>query len=370
MKKYVIYKCSICKRTKDVEVSHVYAPINKCTITLRCEGKLHPISTKSLRSILVSEPKSGIEDWYARGTELTESTATVDQKLISVISGNTPTVSIMVKEHASNNSDNVTIELSLAKDSVPDHKEYTYNKTGSFISVSGSDSTPNANVLKYEGSDALIVYLNGVQIAEDSGPTPPANTYNRNTPNVITFNQAIIESSTVKIIVYGSIPLTTKTITFYKNANTTSAWSNVNTLADASGTNWNVYTCNDLSMIPINSNVNVFASGTTILKNGSTQILETDVAFLFAGKPYSIHDRIFSSVVYCSNLQDEISYLKYHMTDVGAAFDATESSITSLFPHLTLSNIFALADETVPSDKLPGTTESELPVNIYVNGPV
>lgn len=252
-KKYVTYKCNKCLRTKDIEIDNstyyqslqgntststrqritFFNPfIDKCNITQNCDGKLIPLSSKSVRSVLPSLPQEGLIDWSPRNKlNLPTSSKTVDSTYIDISTASSFKLALAIKSTFISPPEEIKLNFSAQAANANEYVEYNYYMTSSFTSIVGADSSANAKVLRFSPADTIKVYANGVELEENTNYTL---VYNGDIGYQINFATSYLSSTLIKVVVYQtSLLVHTQDLTFKRNdllvitTSNQTAWSNV-----------------------------------------------------------------------------------------------------------------------------------------------
>lgn len=360
-KKYVRVSCTVCLRTAD----RIYDPSrvvpDRCTITLRCQGRLFPVDYVSNAQI-TSLPAPGVEDWYPRNRSFAQGSSTQDVELINTASGSLAQVVLALRLTAAPPDSSLAMLTLKSRQDVPKaFKQFTYNREVSFTSISGADDTSSKKVLRYStsGTDADIieVYVNGVKLQQGTLPGEYqvfSGSGSSAAPNSILFNSPVEVAATtqVDVIVSKQQVADTFKLGFIRNIdddsrNLQEGWNNISHIdrIDETGTNARYYLFTlDLAdqQLPVNlilspvGNVFVYPTANDSVLPPPVAPIEvvpqTAALMLFCRAPYTKVDRYLSTVAQLSDLDENRDYLKLAPSNDDQLLLITKSSLKTIFP--------------------------------------
>lgn len=287
MTTYIRYQCDACHREIESELDPIRPSLNKCNITYKCEGKLVKIGEKKLRSELVPLPQAGVDNWRQRGTELISREKIAEPVWVTALSSENY-ISVAVKRTgaAPGITHQIHILLNLLSNSVRPFVEYTYTLAPLTKIVTGLDA--NSKNLRFTVDDEVFVYVNGVKqysLDPDTSYHATLGTYNKDfDSNSIKFKNALVDSSTVKVVVYGVLSHVTYDLTAVHDVNLLSTWGNIKTVS-FNETVYDVYQANVLNM-PIN----YYFSLRSVMVGNAT-IPNDNVKLLMSERPFTALSR-------------------------------------------------------------------------------
>ena len=348
MKRYLRYSCSVCKRFADRLVDNVRALPDKCTITFKCEGRLFPVQYRSDGGI-TSAPEVGIVDWRSRGTAATNSIQEQVQTFLDTSTGRTQQLVLAVRlDSITGTTDGSTIKLKLNQrsDAPKNYKAYVYRMDTTFSTVSGVEAGLEKKTLRYEATDTVEVFVNGVKQELGVIGTGTYQIYNgvaQVPPNTVVFDSAISlpGMTQVDVIVSPATTTTQSELTFNRNIDdesrlTTGSWENVDYVECFDGTNWRKWYLFTLDLgeateLVLNTIMTSAASATI---NGSFNVPATNMMLMLARKPYSTLDRYTNLVVPLTTLTFERDFLKYFAVNGKSVLYVTETAKETIYPPL------------------------------------
>jgi len=355
MSNFVLFQCNTCNRKTEQLINQTHATLTKCNITYKCTGTLIKIGESDTKTLSGSDSKSQIlTSWVPRGTTTQQGTQqSSGQVPINSALGILSIAADATKTNAIN-SFNMSVEIKRITNS--SFVEYFYNRTANTTTVSGQDDSSKRLSLRFvNGStpDALVVYVNGVEIDKSQ--------YDRTVPGRLVFNPALSsETNLIRIMVYQQVAATYKTLTFKKSNTvfpTASAWDNVSKVEQPRGTSYNIFTCADLSLIPINTQMVIksvsYAGETTY--DGMGYLLRADA-------PFSNYDRDQLNTVLLKTMIDGQEVIEFKNDDKNVPKYFVNSVVpVSLFPPLSITT--RLSADVVSSLKNDSDTKLS---NLYI----
>ncbi len=356
-KRYITYKCTVCKRSIDLLRDDSRVRPNYCVITKGCSGTLSAVGEADIGEILPDKDDPTLVDWYPRGSKPTPSTVQPDPSF-PISTSSTGIISVALKEQQPTRESFILKVLERKVESIP-YVQYIFRLANEASTVSGRDSQ-NRN-LRFDqlaiDEDRIIVRVNGVERTTAAGEITL-------TPNLVTFSDDLSVGDTVDVYVYADKESVEKNITFLVNSkveitNNTGAWANIRYVEDVSnGVNavnlWWCYTASNLQVISRSSRIKVIG---LFESDGVTPIL-ADFLFLLASSPYYGVDRYLNFVVLPSVVSNDF-LLK--SSDVSPReLIVQQSLITEIYPPLKLrySTISNQLSSFISEDVIPSATGS------------
>jgi len=231
LNKYIIFQCDTCKRQTELQISGQRVDPIRCIITYKCRGKLSRIGESSGKKFLFTPPVSGLQDYIQRGTVInpalvlptdpsvslntsggagmlsmailkrTADTPSIGSHQFSILDPTGSQIIVDTQVDAVALPQNVKILLNIfpISPSVLQSTLYTYLKTGEVNVISGADNSPDANTLRFDATNNISVYSNGIELSPSA--------YIVSIPDQsITFTPTIYEQNNViEIIVYNDL---------------------------------------------------------------------------------------------------------------------------------------------------------------------
>lgn len=371
-KRYVKLQCSVCERQKNVLWDSIRAVPDRCTITLRCTGRLYEV--ERLNNIdIATTPETGVEDWYARGTPVNPVLAVGDE-WTSTATGQTKQLVIGVRAPTPPGpTATLTLPLAIRTAASKTFRQYVYRQEGSIASVSGVESGVEKKVLRYTSTgpspDVVEVYVNGIKREQglgpdqfqlyDATPTTPA------APNTVVFNTAVSSAGVTQVDVIVSRPVTQdisqlilQRVIYDEQRVGTGAWENVDAV-EFNGDTYYLFYVDVLQTTQLTLNTVLYPSGniTTLVDAGPTAFpVWTDLIMVLANAPYTYMDRALFSVVRLSEIDGSEDVLRFLKIDDLQELQVTASAETAVYPPLVASTFTfddylpaTAGDDAVPS---------------------
>jgi hypothetical protein len=352
MKKYVRLYCTVCGRQTDKLVDDSHFSPDKCTITLKCEGRLFPIEYRS-NGAIISTPVVGVTDWQQRTTSLTQkssSSTTSDLTFVNTSTGSLKQV-VLALQLASEPAVGSTFKIKVNEraDTPKSYRQYVYRIEGSFSSISGVEAGLEKKTLRYSSTDTVEVYLNGVKLVNGTSASGfqlyngsgsngvPSNTVNFNTP------VALSGVTQVDVIVSPAVSTTQVELKFTRASSIESragkgAWENVSYVSVFNGAAWQKYYLFYLDLanaaLKLNTILTVESTGTL---NSTTLVSASAIKLLLAHAPYTHIDRHTNIAVPLDSLNFDTQYLKYFVVDGVTVLYVTENSIAPSYPPMVVT---------------------------------
>jgi hypothetical protein len=313
---------------------------------LNCQGRLLPLQYTASPEINPA-PKSGISDWYPRGTVFKHTSVISNDVLISATTGSANQFVIAVAlPTAPAPGTTATLKLA-ARRAVPrSYRQYSYTRTAEFTVIQGREDGVAGKSLTYDPSDIVEVFIDGTRREQGTGPNDfqifdgvifpgiPPNV----PPNTIVFNSPVEVSTTsqIDVIVSQPEPLQEIPLTFTLNSGSTllpaGAWRNVKAIQRrAPSSTFYLFTHEVSTSSGLPENSILFPVDSVILTPLETVSL-SQVHILLARKPYSQVDRYIDIYVVAADLDGQGDYLKYSPVDGVQALQVTERTLTTSYP--------------------------------------
>lgn len=158
MTTYISYQCDTCRREIQTEVDIRRPTFNKCNITYQCAGKLIKKGESKVRKQLLTTPVSGITDWRSRFIEYPNFKGVSTSSPYSLLSGGIFTVACL------DVGDTLPLQLQLFDGASQPFKDYTFVINGDVENISGADNTAQKNILRFQPTDTVKVFVDGVEL--------------------------------------------------------------------------------------------------------------------------------------------------------------------------------------------------------------
>lgn len=380
--KFTTYICDTCRRTIDIDndPSHSQidivkksnddrfidvSQINKCIITLGCEGRLYPVEQKNVRNIARSESVSGIEDWTKRSnTTSTTSTSTISEEIFIPLNSNNENHIVLAIKNGVNV--NGTMKVFIRQDKPITFVEYRYDvETVPVYNISGKD-TYSKN-LRFLSSDHITLKFNGVEMIE-TVEWNRKSLMNNGIYDAIEFINPLITTGIVKILVSKESPTIEHFIPFSKQTGTgiSNAWSNIEKINIGIDT-YTLYVMDITSVLPINS---FFSLTDDAFDNGAIAI--EDCYFLLSSSPWSVKDRNYETAVNCADLISKNPNIKYYQQQDKKILEINSSTVSDILPPIYFdltTNVFEQEKEfEIPTESLAGTSDVITSTNTKIIG--
>lgn len=356
MKKYIRLACSVCKRTVDQLVDNTRFAPDKCTITLKCQGRLSPVEYRSDGQITTA-PAIGVTDWAPRGAPSTGAAAILPTRFIDTSTGVLQQAVLAVRlntEPAPGSTASLTLQT---KTEAPKaFRSFVFQRDTEFSTISGVESGVSQKTLRFKtwgpDPDEVEVYLNGAKLLRGTGPssyqvddgsaTPPAPS------NTIRFNTPVLPVGTfhVEVIVSKAVPEVTSVVTFTRNSDNDSrldlgAWENVSHIDRFDGTSlqsFYLFTFDVKDNTTLARDSILFPVGTVLVntETGSEVVNLTDCFFALSRKPHTKVDRYPDISAYLSDINADRDFLKYVEIGGVLSLGLADTSLTTHFPPSTV----------------------------------
>lgn len=375
MKKYLRLTCSVCQRFTDKLVDDTHFTPDKCTITLKCTGRLSPVEYRSNANV-ISTPVAGVTDWRPRGEVSSVGTA-ASAALVNTATGSTKQV-VLAARISSPPAPGSTLVLKFNEraDTPSAYRQYVFRFDTTFTTVSGVESGLEKKTLRYTSTDTVEVYLNGVLQVNGTGPTEYilGDGSGPGLANAVTFNTAVSLPgiTQVDVIVSEASSTVQVPVTFTRNQNDesrqgTGAYENIDFAQLFVGGAWVPFYLFTLDLEDAGLALNTIITPDTKAKlNGLYDILSSEIYVLLAREPYSQLDRYSTLAVKLSDLSFDEQYLKFYLDAGSKRLDLTSSTVKSVYPPIRFELFNA---ESLISTNLPGVTDQIVLDDSVVVGP-
>lgn len=381
MKKYIRLSCTVCKRFTDRLVNDSHYTTDKCTITLKCEGRLFPVQYLSNGEI-VSTPVAGVVDWQQRTTSQTSKSSSVAVSELSFVNTSTGSrgqivLAIQLSSEPAAGS-TFMIKANERVDTPKAYRQYVYRVEEIFASISGVEAGLEKKTLRYTSTDTVEVFLNGVKLANGTGANDFQlydGTGSNGVPsNTVNFNTAVALSGVtqVDVIVSPAVMVSQVQLTFTRAERIESrvdsgAWENVSYVSIFNGAAWQKFYLFylDLADTGLKLNTILTISGTGTL-NSTIPVSPSVVKLLLAHAPYKQVDRHTNLFVPLTSLNFDTQYLKY-FTDAGKkVLNVTQNCVVPAYPQMVVTKFKVENTIQVPT---PGVTDQVTVDGNVVVGP-
>lgn len=356
-KRYITYKCSVCKRSIDLLRDNSRVRPNYCVITKGCSGALSAVGEADIAEILPDKSDATLVDWYPRGTSPTLSTVDPDPSF-TISTSPTGIISIALKEVEPTRESFILKVLERKVESIP-YVQFIFRLLSPSTTVSGRDSQ-NRN-LRFDQTaideDRIVVRVNGVERTTAAAQVEL-------TPNLVTFTSPLSAGDTVDVYVYADKESVEKNITFAVNSeveitNNTGAWANIRYVEDVSqGSSavnlWWCYTSTNAQTISRSSRIKVVG----LYEIDGVTPIPGDFIFLLASSPYYGVDRYLNFVLSPSAVSDDFLL---RASDVSPReLIVQQSLISEIYPPLKL-RYYTISNQLssfISADVVPTATGS------------
>ena len=346
MRKYLKYKCPICKREKDELVDTKRVKVLKCAITLGCVGRLFPIKYSETADLIPNAPPAGVENWYSRLQDKPTWYNEISDNLIVLSNGAESSLFVMVSHDLADfSTDVVKLTFSMEQASNNDFREYVFNTTLSTEVVSGIEDGISKKVLRYNTSainpDVLIVYVNGVKFTEgiDVNQYQINRVSNNIIANTIKFNTPLLGKNKVTIIVTKASTNKQEIVNFTRLTpnDILGAWDNTNYVIHNSKKYYIYY--HNFKNSTLDRNRKMFVSKVVVNQNGgdNTVPIASCKILLTNGELITRIDRVLTNYVGCdkiSNTECSVFLMDEKNT---SKLVTSELLVDSIFPAFTVT---------------------------------
>lgn len=334
MSNFEVFKCSVCNRSIEKAVDQKRAPINKCNITYKCTGTLIKVSESDSKTMSGPSPDASLANWVARGQSVSSTSVSSTPSSVTINTAQ-DVLSIAVRDDLQAASE-LLARFEIKKLTNASYVEYFYNRPSNTTLISGQDDSSKRLALRFVNGtnpDKIVVYLNGVEM--------DASGYDRSVAGRIVLKQALVdETNQIKVLVYKQDASSYLTLKFVRNDLSTvvnhalSAWGNVETVKFGKATACSVFTCADVSVVPINSKLVLV--DVSVKSNGA--VLQDDSGYLLiADEPYSSYDRNLNNAISISKLIGNAVIVEYKKDIKNSPkFYVSGDAIQSMFPPIAI----------------------------------
>ena len=398
LNKFVIYECDVCKRKTEVAINGQRPDPIRCNITYKCRGKLKRIGESSTKKFLFTPPIAGLQDYVQRGTSISTLSQLKTEKDISLFTGaGSGMLTIALPRRVEHPGSSHTFEVLDSSESVfvvdsdpdtvslPDitanlilfkispnllqFRRYTYLVNGVIQVIRGPDDSPDANNLKFNATNSVRVFINGVELDPSQ--------YDKSVNDLITFTPAIYESNNVvDVIVYNNLSSSTDLESVkleFKVLNQTvvndlsmlevCSWGDSRAVTIDGVTKYLLH-CTDLSQLSPDYSYGVSAYELTSATE-TRVIRSSEIMFLLGNSPYTTKDKELLAFISGKDLVNSSNVLSYGQNQDTGVTELTvkESVITQLSRSLIPTDMVKI--ESVSSSEVVSTNVQHQ----YILGP-
>lgn len=401
----VIYECDTCKRQTEITLDGTRPDPVRCTITFKCRGKYSRVRVRHNKQFLFTPIVPGLQDYVQRGTVTASAAAAAVLPAISIFTSALGVLALSAVHRAVSgvtanfsitdiNGNNFIIDQTATTVSIPTageldlsvypltpelltYSQYTYVVLGTVSLLSGPDSSQAGLNLRFNSSNNVTIYANGIQLASSA--------FDRSVDNQITFTPSIVGSNNViDIFVSNNKISNIDPVTIIKLKFTSLSTTIPAQLALRSDTCWGDYVgatingvtrislfCTDVTALSVNQPYGIFKlEATSSLTGEVREVQHSDFFFLLGKEPFAFQDKELFAYVSGTNLIDNSAELNYTQSiATGALQLSTDSnSVTQIFNQIIpYSNLTSV---TPPTVALSTTAQgSEELVRLYIKGP-
>lgn len=165
---YSTYKCTVCKRTTEIEIDPTRPTYNHCIITHKCSGRLQKIGVKSVRSQLHAPYADGVSNWRPRQSQTASKEIVAKGEHVQLATG--PDI-LTIAVHGVDPAESLLyLTLDAEVKIASNYTRYSFfNFKVPTKSVMGTDSTAERKILRFDNQtstpDYLRVTLNGIELS-------------------------------------------------------------------------------------------------------------------------------------------------------------------------------------------------------------
>lgn len=408
--KYIVYKCDVCDRQTEMLLDGNRPDPLRCNITLNCRGKFQRTGERSVREFLFTPIVPGLQDFIPRGTEIIPAPQLTVPNPITVFtaSGNgiialgavrrtvsgananffvkdSTNTNFILETHPSTYIEPIQSQVRMVLFEISPElltaTKYTYAISGPVQIINGPDDSPEGRNLRFNSSNQLSVYVNGVIL------DPSA--YDRTVDNQITFTPTIYDSNNVvEIFVYQDITSAIGNskqvvLTFRSLVSTVpddlalrelDCWGNFGASIINTVERFTLF-CTDLTQLSTNKSYGVAYFEATSAVSGQTRQLNPADMFILLGKePFSFRDKEYYAYLTGTSLVTNQSVMTYKESVASGSLylTADETAITQVFNPIKISRritaITSITETAVAGTALEGTEKLTLTPK-YIIGP-
>ena len=340
MSKFRHYKCDTCGKEVDVDNDLTHAFIDRCNLTKGCLGRLRFVEDKNVKDNILNYTTA------VQSSIIGTKEDTSIPEYISPCSGTSNEITLAVKGLFMSAS-NAVVTLTEILTKEVEYVEYVYNITIPVSAISGKDNSAQQKILTFDETSDISIYINGQEY--DSSLYTAEN-------NIIRFNSPIIyatfgtSSIFVKILVFTAATEVIRTLSFDRNVPglSTSAWSNVQDVK-INNEFYSLFTCTDLTTIDLNTRLTIKS-----IKVDGVEYPTSESAIILAAEPFTIADRIFSRLIFASDLDTSTRHLRYEAPNKVKTLRVTSESLVDVFPAISIESVFSRDKEFAKSSLASG----------------
>ena len=321
---YITYECDTCGRTIDVLQDNVRVFTNGCTITKHCQGKLRPINTKTIRSVLAASENSDLVNWS--GNQEAPSSKVVELPVSLNSAANVITVAIQEPSNVATIPSLFYLRFNV-NTTVNSYQEYIYS-LNSFTEITGADDSTISKVLKFDPQDTVLVYINGALLSIGTDYTLEYSTLDGLGYGVLLTNEVYIQSN-IRIVVFTPLPAQyTNSIEFRIHGTfpISTAWSNVKRVS-INGLWYSLFSSDELSLLPLNTRLSLALDSNTFSFTTLPQM-----KILFANPNFTAIDRVLTSMITLSDVSTSEIYFNLVLYGTSYELQTVKGALSSISP--------------------------------------
>lgn len=381
--KFTIYRCDVCDRDTEIQLDgNRPAPI-RCNITLKCRGKLQKTGERSSKKFLFTPLVAGLQDYVPRGTAVTAPLAEATSTPFPIFTGEMMiAASVLRRKVVGSNSvfytitpvgdeiqletqssiyllplnTTITLQLFEITPELLQFKKYTYLFNSTAQLIIGADDSPEGRNLRFNSSNKLKVYANGVELQ--------ASQFDKSIADQITLTPAVTGTNNViEVLVYDDIDILLSTATFIpitmrsltptvaadlalRNLN---CWGNFRS-AEIGGTDRIIMFATDFSLLDSDKSYGVArieASSATL--TSPVEVRPSEFKLLIGREPFAIQDKERFAYLDGTTLIDGDAVLSYNRSTGTGALELTVdvSELTQIYNTIIGRNRVTQADNTL-----------------------
>ena len=360
MSKFKRYKCDTCFKETDVDNNLTHAFIDRCNLTVGCNGVLRFVADKNTKDNVLNFDSITQLDRIG-----SDSTDTSLGEYIDAASSDANNMVLAVKTSAIDSSIvSLTLKEIFAKERA--YQEFVFSVSVPVTAISGKDNSVDQKVLTFDSSDSISVFINGQEL-DTSKYTAENNIIRFN--ELMTYNTYSASMLFVKVLVYTAEVAVQKTLSFRKNVQglADTAWSNLGSVYLA-GEDYELFTCTEFLGLTLNSRLTVEA-----VKCDGSSVAVANTYLLLSQAPFGPLDRIESRAICLAELNSRTDHIKYEVLSGVVHFLVTSNSIKDVFPQIKKKVIFVAKDELDTAGNVGDDTSKNVNVvknNKFILGPV
>lgn len=351
MSNYIIYRCSVCRRTKDILRDDTRAVPNHCNITKGCLGSLLKIGETSSPTITAAQ--AGVVDWYPRGQNMVVDPLVVSNETVLMSCSSAGILTLAVKETEAFVTSNPTLKVELIQRKIDDISFTLYQfKVVDLTTDLLSGRDLSGRILRFNqqaiDEDRVFVRVNGVLSIIGTDFTLA--------PDTVNFTSILSINSTIEVSVYTASDTISRDLIFTSNhsitANVSSgAWGNIRWVQDSAGDKWWLYSSGGVVGLPASSRFKMFG----IFRTNNIGVSAPSM-FLFASSPFENVDRYMQFDISCVSLQEDFLL----STEAGVVNEmyADKAALAEIYPVLKLIYDTDLSNSSFVSNDVFTTTST------------